>query len=153
MILDIYIRLVSWTNDLTIIYMQPKLTERLGNWVLPEGRKHQVNLERKSHFDESILSLKCSNTTNPCCSVYTSVSWKVRRLTKILSWNVIKWGLFFITLFQSVLQCFDHIDKSHLQNIWCHHVKCSTYEIFSVPSYTQLNTPVWYSLALRIGNV
>ena len=27
--------------------------------------------------------------------IYTRVTWKVHRLTKILSWNVTEWGLFF----------------------------------------------------------
>ena len=55
------------------------------------------------------------------------VDWKVPRLTKILSKNVTKWGLFFniipllvYTLFPLMLQFLDPIgQKSHQQQIWC----------------------------------
>ena len=57
-----------------------------------------------------------------------NLGWKVHRLTKILSWDMTKWGLFLnivpqavCTLLSSVLQCLDPIgQKSHQQQIWSH---------------------------------
>ena len=61
--------------------------------------------------------------------IYIEVSWKVHRLTKIVSWKVTKWGLFFnivhlaVHTLPSVLQCLDPNDqKSHQQQIWYHHM-------------------------------
>ena len=55
----------------------------------------------------------------------TSVGWKVHRLTKVIAWNVTRWGLFFKlvslsvdTLLPSVLLCLDLFDKkNHQQKI------------------------------------
>ena len=54
---------------------------------------------------------------------FINVSWKVEWLTKIISWNVTKWDLFFnlvlYTLFPSVLQCLDPIDqKVHMMTTY-----------------------------------
>ena len=53
----------------------------------------------------------------------TRVDWKVQGLTKILTWNV---PLAVHTLLPSVLLYLDFIDqKSHQQQIWCHHMNFS----------------------------
>ena len=63
----------------------------------------------------------------------TKVSWKAHRLTKIASWNVTRWGLFFNivslmvhTLFTSVLPCLVPIGKKSRADM------TSSYEFFSL---------------------
>ena len=76
--------------------------------------------------------------------IYIRVGWKVHWLTKILSWNVTKWGLFFNivflvfhTLFTSVLQCLDPISqKSQQQYIWCQPINFSAYPRIYIYIYT-----------------
>ena len=79
--------------------------------------------------------------------LYTRVSRKVHRLTKILSWNVTKQALVFnivplvVNTLLPVLQCLDPINpKSHQQQIRCHHKDFSVSEFFSPSSsvYTLL---------------
>ena len=63
--------------------------------------------------------------------MYCKVHW----LTKMLSWNVTKWGLFFNfvslmvhTLLPLVLQCCDHIgQESHQPQIWHHPMNFSAH--------------------------
>ena len=72
------------------------------------------------------------------CLLCTNLGWKIHRLTKIISWNVTKWSLFFnivppfllvvCALFPFVLQCLDPIgQKNHLQLIWYHHWRFSAH--------------------------
>ena len=67
------------------------------------------------------------------------VSWKVHRLTKIPSWNVTKWGLFFNivtftvhSLLQLVLQCLDPIGNKIHQH---YHMNFSAQFVFTQPLY------------------
>ena len=77
------------------------------------------------------LSIYHTHTYTHSLNIYIyiyDVGWKVHRLTKILSWNVTSWGLFFNVIplaiyirLPSVLQCLDPIGwKSHQQKniIW-----------------------------------
>ena len=70
--------------------------------------------------------------------IYIRVGWKVHRLIKILSWNVIKWSLFFKIL----LFCDPHTFFYWCCSAWMPLVKKSSiagmmsdYKLFSPPSY------------------
>ena len=71
---------------------------------------------------------------------FMKFGWIVHRLIKILSWNVIKWDLFFIivllvvnTLLLLVLQRLDSVgQKSYQQQISCHQMNFSAYPHISV---------------------
>ena len=76
--------------------------------------------------------------------VYLRVDWKVHRQTKILSWNVTKWGLFFniVTLevhSPSFLWCcrtwIPFVRKSFTADM------ISSYELFNLPIYSTLIRP------------
>ena len=74
------------------------------------------------------------------------VSWKVHRLTKMVSWNAIKWSLFVnivpltvCTLCPSVLQCLI-VKKSHYHQIWHPHTNFSP-----LPQYVAVSS--WPALA------
>ena len=75
---------------------------------------------------------------SPTTYTYTRVGWKVQRLTKIVSWNVIKILFFNIvpravhTFFLSVLQClYPTGQKIHQHQIWLYHVNFLAYQFFS----------------------
>ena len=80
------------------------------------------------------------------------ISWKIHRLTKILSWHVTKWGLFYNivtlavhTLLLLVLQCSVFMGKKNQQKIWRPHMNISAYELFSPPSYLSINLSKLFS--------
>ena len=82
---------------------------------------------------------------------YTRVRIKV---TKILSWNGAKWGLFFnIATFCGphtssigvTVPRYHWLKKSHRQQIWRHHMNFSTYVLFSSHSYL-------FDLLYMVGN-
>ena len=74
---------------------------------------------------------------------HTRVDWKVHRLTKILIWNVTKWGLFLNILppsdshtFSMVLQGLNPIGKkSHQQLVWCHYIHFSVHPYIYIYIY------------------
>ena len=62
--------------------------------------------------------------------------YRLKSQTKIFSWNVIKWGLFFsivpLVVHMLFRWCRDHISKrSHQQRLWHHHMNFSSNELFS----------------------
>ena len=84
--------------------------------IIPFLPMNSSDQERHSH---QALLTPCLCYPNLDLCVYTRVSWKVYRLTKILSWNVTKWALF-VNIFspphthtlRSTLQ------SKHQQQIW-----------------------------------
>ena len=85
--------------------------------------------------------------------IYKRVDWKVLRLIKVFSWNVIKWELFFNIvnlavpkILSSVLKFFDPIDqKSYQMQIW-HHIW--TFQQTPVFIYQSLYFSQFVSLSL-----
>ena len=73
---------------------------------------------------------------------------KVNRLTKMLSWNVTKWGLFFniILLVDQALMP----NKFHQQQIWCHHIKFSASELLSLTSHLSIYLSIYLSILTHI---
>ena len=89
-------------------YIRPCPSILLFQKISPEGHIHEVDILVRLTNTSQVLLLMTS----------TRVSLKVLRLTKIFSWNVTKWGLFFNivplvvhTLLSSVLQCLDPIGQ------------------------------------------
>ena len=75
-----------------------------------------------------------------CIYVCTRVGWKVHRVSKILSWNITKWDLFFSisslrvhTYFSYFFRALISLSKDVFNKIW-HHMNVSAYEIFNLVS-------------------
>ena len=74
-----------------------------------------------------------------------------KKKKEMLTWNVIKWGVFFQivsfvvnTLLQSVLQCLDPIgQKINQQQIWRHPMNCAANELFSPTTNAFLYLSFW----------
>ena len=92
--------------------------------------------------------------------IYTRVGWKVHRLTKILSWNVIKCLFFNIVpfvvhrLLPSVWQWLDPISKKKLSTA----DMTLDYELFRPPSYIyiyihtqKIEMQLWICISIKSG--
>ena len=76
--------------------------------------------------------------------IYTRVGWKVLRLTKVQSWDMTKWGLFF----QHSPLCVSHassIDVAMLGKKSSTADKASSYELFS-PGVFQFTLILWWQI-------
>ena len=83
-----------------------------------------------------------------CFAVTQGSVKKFYKLTKLLSGNLTKWGLYFMmvfpmvhTLLSSMLQCFNPIGKKTHQAV--DHMNFSVYEVTILPLYG-INIPVSY---------
>ena len=86
--------------------------------------------------------------------IHTKIGGKVHRLTKTLSWNMTKWGLFFYIVFlavhtvvPSVLLCLDPIGKKRSSTV---DMK-SSYELFSLSTFLSTLVRIYIHCSIFIN--